>query len=173
MTPTVSMSPEIIRKAIDELREISEKETRIYLEKLIDFLKWTTTIALGAFFWIGTNYHSISNGFWVNISLASFGVSIILSFAFIIFILNWMNSESKLIIDQQESLKSIIPGAPFIPGAPLTDEASKAQNKVITRLSERYSQLSRNLEVYKYLIAFHGLCLIGGTIFSVMAISLN
>jgi hypothetical protein len=167
MSPTLEVSQEDIQKALDELKEISEKETRSYLEKLIDFLKWTTTIALGALLWEGTNYHSVRNVFWVNISLVLFGFSIIVSFVFIILILDWMNSESKLTIDHQESLKSIIPGAPY------TREAGRAQGEIITRLSAKYRQLSQNLTIYQYLMSFHGICLVGGVTFFIMAIAKN
>jgi hypothetical protein len=150
---------------INELRNESEQVTRLYFEKIIDFLKWTTTIALGAFLWIGANYHSLGNNtLLINTSLASFGLSIMVSVSYIIIILNWINDNSRLTIAHMESVKLIIPGMP------MSQEASQKQNEVISRLSQKYQKLTCFLEKIKYLIGFHGVCLVAGTLCFILAI---
>jgi len=102
----------------NKLSDESEQVTRLYFEKIIDFLKWTTTIALGALLWIGANYHSISNNtLLINTSLASFGLSIMFSFSYVIFILNWMNDTSRLSIERLESTKHLLPSFILAPDA--------------------------------------------------------
>lgn len=159
------VTPEEIQKLINELRNESEQVTRLYFEKIIDFLKWTTTIALGALLWIGANYSSLGNNtLLINTSLASFGLSIMTSFAYVIFIINWMNDNSRLTIAHLESLKLISPDVP------MTQEASQKQIEVISKLSQKYQKLSSFLEKIKYLIVFHGICLIGGSLCFILAI---
>ncbi|MGD0080787.1 MAG: hypothetical protein ABSB80_09105 [Methanoregula sp.] len=157
------VTSEEIQKLKDELRGESEQVTRLYFEKIIDFLKWTTTISLGALLWIGTNYHSIGNSIWLNTSLASFGLSIMFSFVYVIFILNCVNKTSKLTIYHFDTVSSLIPGAP------ITDDVSKKIAEIGTRNSEKPKKISSFLGMLNCLIIFHGVCLIGGTLCFLLA----
>lgn len=159
----MGMSEEI-SKLSKELRLEFEDTTIFYFEKIIDFFKWTTTIALGALLWIGTNYYSFGNSDLVNVSLASFGAAIICSIAYVIFILNWMNDTSRLTIDHYECIAKIIPGMP------ISDEIGRKSVEIATRLSEKPKNLFLFLNKMKWLIIFHGVFLIGGTLCFLLAL---
>jgi hypothetical protein len=159
----MTMSEEI-QDLKHKLRSEFDQTTTFYFEKIIDFLKWTTTIALGALLWIGINYHSIGNITWINTSLACFGLSIMSSFAYVIFILNWMNDTSRLTIDHHEWISKIIPDMP------ISEEIGIKMGEIATKLIEEPQKLSFFLNKMKYLIIFHGVCLIAGTLSFLLAI---
>lgn len=162
---------------------------KLYLEKLIDFFKWTTTIAIAALLWIGTNYN---HTFFLNISLISFGLSIVSSFVFISVILGWTNYELKLNIDHLESLKRTSSDRGELEHPREVGRSSRykivrwfyneyrkirclsinppSQYNVIDELIKKYQKLSCSLERGKLLIFLHGLFLLGGILFFILSI---
>jgi hypothetical protein len=152
------------KKLKKEIKSEYEQTTTLYFEKIIDFLKWTTTIALGALLWIGTNYYKNDNFVLINTSLACFGLSIIFSFAYVIFILNWMNDTSRLTIDYHQTLSNIFPNME------LSDNMAYNMRTIAVRLGAKPQKLSFFLNKMKYLVIFHGVCLVGGTLCFLLAI---
>jgi hypothetical protein len=90
----------------EEIQNLKKGEIKLrddYLNRLIDFLKWTTTIALAAGLWIGTNLPShlpMSDDIWKKIQLlfliGSFGciiISILMAIILIYLILGLWEKE--------------------------------------------------------------------------------
>jgi len=156
------ITPEGLKKLKEDLGEESEQKTRFYLEKIIDFAKWTTTVTLAAFLWIGTHFDSFGNRLSLIISLLFFGATIIIPFLYVMRILEWMKSKAELTSDHLESVNN------YVINSPVNDETG-SKNKISTRRGEEHGNLFNLLKKLNTDIAIHGLCLVGGIVFFLLA----
>lgn len=165
MSPTPKLSQESINSVIKDVRDTSEVQKKVYFEKIIDFLKWTTTFSMGAILWIGANYGNISNKQFGTISILFLCGAIIIAFILILLVLDRLNDELLLNIEHLESLKNTESDISK------TGNDLHSQYSITTRLVNVGRELRNNLCWIRTSILIHGAFIVIGLIFFIASLN--
>ena len=135
-----------IQKLIDDLRNEVEEEKILYFNKIGDFLKWTLTISLGSFLWIGgllvdesSNICYTGRVLILIGPIFLFGLSFIVASIAFILILRQLADKLDLTLNHLQNLKENIGNGKAL------NISDKSQSKIIDRLISMPRKFSTSL----------------------------